>query len=29
MAQAFSQLSQTEQWQLLRLLSRLDHQLVG
>src|SRR5919199_4856933 len=29
MAEAFSQLSQTEQWQLLRLLSRLDHQLVG
>ena len=29
MADVLGQLSQTEQWQLLRLLSRLDHQLVG
>src|SRR5690242_16630994 len=29
MADAFGELSPAEQWQLLRLLSRLDHQLAG
>ena len=29
MAEAFGQLSQADQWELLRLLSRLDHQLAG
>jgi DNA-binding MarR family transcriptional regulator len=29
MAEAFGQLSEADQWQLLRLLSRLDHQLAS
>jgi DNA-binding MarR family transcriptional regulator len=29
MAEAFGQLSEAEQWQLLRMLSRLDHQLAS